>query len=66
VSKRFSGALDALGIRLGYIPESLSELKLARNAAMLSAHPDKGGSEEKAKEINRAYKYLKDKFFYKK
>lgn len=44
---------------LGLVPgASLDEIKAAYRRRMMQCHPDKGGSEEEAKMINRAYEQL--------
>jgi len=48
--------LAALG--LSALPETLAELRKARNKASLSAHPDRGGSDAMQAEINAAYEAL--------
>jgi len=48
---------DTLGVKAGASPE---ELKAAFRAKAKDAHPDKRGSEDEMKEINKAYLILKD------
>ena len=48
--------LEALG--LTEVPESLAALKRAYRKAMLTAHPDVGGTEEEAAMVNEAYEAL--------
>jgi len=43
-------------------PQSLDELKQARRRAMLQAHPDRGGSEAIAVDINNAYSTIAQRF----
>lgn len=49
--------LEILGIKV--MPQDIKELNRARRNAMKKAHPDVGGSEELAKQVNDAYEILK-------
>jgi len=49
--------LEILG--LSAPPNNLRELQKARNAAMLKAHPDRGGSNAQAQAVQEAYENLK-------
>ena len=42
-------------LNLTALPSSLEELKTARNKALMTAHPDKGGTAEATREVLRAY-----------
>ena len=50
------GSLSILG--LSSMPSSLDELKRIRRTVMMSIHPDRGGSDKEAAEINAAYDKL--------
>ena len=48
---------DLLGVKKDASPD---EIKKAFRRAAIEHHPDRGGDEEKFKEINEAYEVLKD------
>lgn len=52
--------LSVLG--LVFPPSSLAELKTAFRAAMMKAHPDKGGSNEAARKVMEAFETLRRQF----
>src|SRR5512135_2117132 len=51
-------SLAALG--LTGMPTSLADLQKARRKAMVTAHPDKGGTQEQAVAINQAFTHLSE------
>lgn len=55
-----SDDLQILG--LAELPATLRELQKARNSAMLKVHPDRGGSNEQAVQVQEAYENLKRSF----
>ena len=52
---QYKRALQVLGLQTGF---SSADLKRSYIAAMKVAHPDRGGSEDRAREINAARDYL--------
>jgi preprotein translocase subunit Sec63 len=48
-------AWEVIGIPRGSDPQ---EIKAAYRRRMMACHPDKGGSEEEAKMVNKAYEML--------
>lgn len=59
-SKDNRGDLEKLG--LSDLPSTLDELKKAWKKAMVLAHPDRGGSNEEAMQVNEAYDRIKTHF----
>jgi ATP-dependent DNA ligase len=60
VMARFQGIDDHLkALELTAIPTDLKMLTTARNNAIRKAHPDVGGSDEMAAQVNKAYTELK-------
>lgn len=55
---KFDGQNVLSLLNLDQIPTTIEELKKARRAVMLSAHPDKGGSTDLAARINSAYQAM--------
>ena len=54
-----TGAQELLALLgLDEMPKSVGELQKARRKAMRKAHPDVGGSEAAAQEINHAYEQV--------
>jgi hypothetical protein len=64
VRARVSGVAKALKVLgLDVIPKDLESLKRHYRRAMLTAHPDQGGSNEQAQRLNAAFEVV-EKFLY--
>jgi hypothetical protein len=62
MKRRYTNADEFLTLLgLDEIPGTLEELNKARRATMRKAHPDMGGSEERAQAVNHAYEVIRAK-----
>ena len=52
---------DLILLGLDKMPKTIKALKKARNLAMLKNHPDRGGTDQQAQAINKAYENILSK-----